>query len=82
MRRTGGAGPNTGRMQAVAKLNFWIRPALIVALWIVAAAFTLSELATAVPLITSLSEPGRAQPAARRLRARTVPTVRTAAVER
>ena len=69
-------------MQAVAKLNFWIRPALIVALWIVAAAFTLSELATAVPLITSLSEPGRAQPAARRLRARTVPTVRTAAVER
>ena len=81
MRRTGGAGPNTGRMQAVAKLNFWIRPAVIVALWIVAAAFTLSELATAVPLITGSTEPGRAQTPPRRLRARTLPPVRTAAVE-
>jgi hypothetical protein len=69
-------------MQPVTKLNFWIRPALIVALWIVAAAFTLSELATAVPLITSISEPGRAQTPAHGLRARTVRTVRAVAVER
>jgi hypothetical protein len=79
MRRTGGAGPNTGRMQAVTKLNFWIRPALIVALWIVAAAFTLSELATAVPAITGQAAHAEMPP--RTLRARTAQVVRTAAVE-
>jgi hypothetical protein len=68
-------------MQAVAKLNFWIRPALIIALWIVAAAFTLSELATAVPLITGSAGPVRTQMPPRTLRARTPPAVRTAAVE-
>jgi len=33
--------------------KFWLRPALIVFLWIVTAAFTLSELATVVPLLCS-----------------------------
>jgi hypothetical protein len=66
----------------VTTLKFWIRPALIVVLWIVASAFTLSELATVVPLISSSAEPARAQmPPRRLLRARTPPTARAAALE-
>ena len=34
-------------------LKFWLRPALILFLWVVTAAFTLSELATVVPLLCS-----------------------------
>jgi hypothetical protein len=62
-------------------LKFWIRPALIVVLWIVASAFTLSELATVVPLISSSVEPARPQRPQRKLRARTPPTARAAALE-
>jgi hypothetical protein len=40
-------------MLAMQTLKFWLRPALIVFLWIVTAAFTLSELATVVPLLSS-----------------------------
>jgi len=40
-------------MLAMQTLKFWLRPALIVFLWIVTAAFTLSELATVVPLLCS-----------------------------
>jgi len=40
-------------MLAMQTLKFWIRPALIVFLWIITAAFTLSELATVVPLLCS-----------------------------
>jgi hypothetical protein len=40
-------------MLAMQTLKFWLRPALIIFLWIVTAAFTLSELATVVPLLCS-----------------------------
>jgi len=46
-------------------LWFWFRPAFLVSLWMVVAAFTLSELATVVPaLLSSGGEP----PAVRVLR--------------
>jgi len=54
----------------VTKLQFWIRPALIITLWIVAAAFTLSELATAVPALVSMGEPRSQDLAGPRVRAR------------
>jgi hypothetical protein len=34
-------------------LEFWVSPAVLVAVWIVAAAFTLSQLATVAPLLIS-----------------------------
>lgn len=34
-------------------LKFWASPAVLVALWIIAAAFTLSQLATVAPLLLS-----------------------------
>jgi len=40
-------------MLAMQTLKFWLRPALILFLWVVTAAFTLSELATVVPLLCS-----------------------------
>ena len=60
-------------------LKFWLRPALMVCLWIVIAAFTLSELATVVPLLCST---GAAPPRTRELghRARTVQHLSDAAV--
>ena len=35
-------------------LRYWFRPAILVSLWMLAAAFTLSELATVAPLLGSL----------------------------
>jgi len=60
-------------------LKFWLRPALIVFLWIVTAAFTLSELATVVPLLCST---GATPPRIRERghRARTAQHVSNAAV--
>ena len=43
----------TERVVAVKTLKFWANPAVLVALWIVAAAFTLSQLATVAPLLLS-----------------------------
>ena len=44
-------------------LKFWVRPAIIVLAWIVAAAFTLTELATVVPSLTATGvEPAQARP--------------------
>ena len=40
-------------MLAMQTLKFWLRLALILFLWVVTAAFTLSELATVVPLLCS-----------------------------
>jgi len=40
-------------MLAMQTFKFWLRPALIVFLWIVTTAFTLSELATVAPLLCS-----------------------------
>jgi len=37
----------------VKTLKFWASPALLVAIWIVAAAFTLSQLATVAPSLLS-----------------------------
>jgi hypothetical protein len=37
----------------VETLKFWVRPAVIVALWTAAASFTVSELATVVPSLRS-----------------------------
>jgi len=37
----------------VKTLKFWISPAALIALWIIAAAFTLSQLATVAPLLLS-----------------------------
>jgi hypothetical protein len=50
-------------------LSFWFRPALFLFAWVLIAAFTLAELATVVPLLTS---PGGEPSAARELRARTL----------
>ncbi len=35
------------------RIKFWISPAALIALWIIAAAFTLSQLATVAPLLLS-----------------------------
>jgi hypothetical protein len=37
----------------VKTLRFWVSPAILVALWIIAAAFTVSQLATVAPLLLS-----------------------------
>jgi len=37
----------------VKTLKFWVSPAVLVALWIIAAAFTLSQLATVAPSLLS-----------------------------
>ena len=38
-------------------LKFWARPAVLAALWIAAASFTLSELTTVVPSLRPASPP-------------------------
>jgi len=45
--------------------NFWLRPAVLVLLWMVIAAYTLSELATLPP---SLAAAGEGQPAVAAIR--------------
>jgi len=37
----------------VKTIKFWISPAALIALWIIVAAFTLSQLATVAPLLLS-----------------------------
>jgi hypothetical protein len=37
----------------VKTLKLWVSPAALIALWIIAAAFTLSQLATVAPLLLS-----------------------------
>jgi hypothetical protein len=49
-------------MLAVNMLKLWARPAIIASLWIIAAAFMLSELATVAPLLrSSRAEPPQAR---------------------
>ncbi len=50
-------------------LSFWFRPAVFLLAWVLITAFTLAELATVVPLLTST---GGDPSAARDLRARTL----------
>jgi len=54
-------------------LRFWFRPAILLFAWMLAAAFTLTELATVVPLLASAGgePPAIRELAARPLRART-----------
>jgi hypothetical protein len=42
----------------VTTLKFWASPAVLIALWIIAAAFTVSQLATVAPLLLSTSMQG------------------------
>jgi hypothetical protein len=51
--RTLAGPPSTEGVVAVNTLKFWARPAVLVALWIVAAAFTLSQLTTVARLLLS-----------------------------
>jgi hypothetical protein len=52
------AGPGESAVRTegvftVKTLKFWVSPAVLVALWIIAAAFTLSQLATVAPSLLS-----------------------------
>ena len=52
------AGPGESAVRTegvltVKTLKFWLSPAVLVALWIIAAAFTLSQLATVAPSLLS-----------------------------
>jgi hypothetical protein len=49
----GGVRCPNRRVVAVKTLKFWASPAVLVALWILAAAFTLSQLATVAPSFLS-----------------------------
>lgn len=54
-------------MLTVKTLKFWVRPALMISLWIFAAAFTLSKLATVTPsLLSAGAEPTRTRELRRR----------------
>jgi len=44
----------------VQTINFWATPALIAVLWLAAASFALSELATVVPSLSAASPSARA----------------------
>jgi hypothetical protein len=43
----------------VKTLKFWASPAVLVVLWIIVAAFTLSQLATVAPLLSAGVQPPR-----------------------
>jgi hypothetical protein len=51
-----GPGESAFRTEGVVTvktIKFWISPAALIALWIIVAAFTLSQLATVAPLLLS-----------------------------
>ena len=49
----GESAVRTEGVVTVKTLRFWVSPAILVALWIIAAAFTVSQLATVAPLLLS-----------------------------
>jgi hypothetical protein len=59
-----GAGPGKSAVRTegvftVKTLKFWASPAVLVLVWIIVAAFTLSQLATVAPLLSAGVQPPR-----------------------
>jgi hypothetical protein len=53
VRELGESAFRTEGVVTVKTLKLWLSPAALIALWIVAAAFTLSQLATVAPVLLS-----------------------------